>query len=260
MKDRLIVSDVDGTLLKKGEKEVNVSILNQIENLAESNYFAVASGRSYAELERLFYKVKDKIYFICLDGAITVYKDKLIFSLPLEKEVLKKMYSLYAYKDNINLLFYSDDINYAFTDCEMFWDYIQKAFSGKVMKIRSLDEIKHNVYKVSAVTTGSNLIEKNDIYIKNNRLLRKIYEDKYWNDYVRKDADKQRAIDNLKQVLNISYENTIVFGDNFNDTGLLRAGKSSFVLDTAPNTVKPIAKYVIKDILPELIKLGEDKK
>ncbi len=258
MKDKLIVSDVDGTLLKKGEKEININILNEIENLTQNNYFAVASGRSYAELERLFYKVKDKIYFICLDGALTVYKNKMIFSLPLEKEVLKKMYSLYAYKDNINLLFYSNDINYAFTDCEVFSGYIQKAFSGKVLKIRNFDEIKQDVYKISAVTTGSCIVEKNDIYIKNNRLLRKVYEDKYWNDYIRKDADKQKAIDNLKNVLNINYENTFVFGDNFNDTGLLRSGKTSFVLDTAPNTVKPIAKYVIKDILPELIKLRED--
>lgn len=48
---KLIASDIDGTLLQNGEKELSGQAVNQVKQLKEMGIlFAAASGRQYATL------------------------------------------------------------------------------------------------------------------------------------------------------------------------------------------------------------------
>ena len=60
---KFIASDLDGTLLD-GEKHLPEEIFGLIGQLHERGIlFAAASGRQYANLEKLFAPVKDKVLF-----------------------------------------------------------------------------------------------------------------------------------------------------------------------------------------------------
>ena len=77
---KLIVSDVDGTILTKGQTAVSDRVFDSINALKEAGKkVAVASGRTYGSLEKLFAPVKQDLYFICCDGAVIVYNDKVIY-------------------------------------------------------------------------------------------------------------------------------------------------------------------------------------
>ena len=52
---KLIASDLDGTLLQNGARDVNPIVFDQIRTLKEHGImFAAASGRQYLNLRRLF--------------------------------------------------------------------------------------------------------------------------------------------------------------------------------------------------------------
>ena len=60
---KLIVSDLDGTLLPYGEREIGVSTKNLIYRaLSAGKSFAVSSGRTYPELLSLLPEFRDDIY------------------------------------------------------------------------------------------------------------------------------------------------------------------------------------------------------
>ena len=86
---KLIASDIDGTLLQNGEKELSGQAVNQVKQLKEMGIlFAAASGRQYATLRRLFEPVKDDIAYICENGAMVMYNGKI-----LHKDVFDRVLS-----------------------------------------------------------------------------------------------------------------------------------------------------------------------
>ena len=61
---KLVVSDVDGTLVKDGTLEINPEYMDVIKKLRKKGvYFAVCSGRQYSSESQLFAPVKDQIFF-----------------------------------------------------------------------------------------------------------------------------------------------------------------------------------------------------
>ena len=104
---KLILSDVDGTLLERDEEELKIKILNTVELLEQKNIlFAAASGRGYYDLRRLFDKVKDKMAFVCNDGAMTIYKDKVLDINPMDKTMAQQLIGDITYTNGCEFLLY----------------------------------------------------------------------------------------------------------------------------------------------------------
>ena len=62
---KLIASDLDGTILRKGAQSVEPSTIKAIEQLVNKGmYFAPASGRQIVSLKRLFEPVSDKLVYL----------------------------------------------------------------------------------------------------------------------------------------------------------------------------------------------------
>ena len=76
---RMIFCDVDGTLLTGGDR-IDKDILNIIKRLTDKGMlFSVASGRPYSQLKPLFGEIWRQIIFICLDGAIVMHRDCVLY-------------------------------------------------------------------------------------------------------------------------------------------------------------------------------------
>ena len=69
MSIKLICSDIDGTLLQYGKKELEDEIFEQIRELHRRGIlFCPASGRQYTSLRKLFAPVADCCVFLCENG------------------------------------------------------------------------------------------------------------------------------------------------------------------------------------------------
>lgn len=76
MSIKLICSDIDGTLLQYGKKELESEIFEQIRELHRRGIlFCPASGRQYTSLRKLFAPVADCCVFLCENGGV-IYKDE----------------------------------------------------------------------------------------------------------------------------------------------------------------------------------------
>ena len=76
MSIKLICSDIDGTLLQYGRKELEGEIFEQIRELHRRGIlFCPASGRQYTSLRKLFAPVADCCVFLCENGGV-IYKDE----------------------------------------------------------------------------------------------------------------------------------------------------------------------------------------
>ena len=71
---RLIVSDVDGTLVntKKSITDENVAAIKLA--MDQGVRVAIASGRAWNEMNEIFDKIPDLRYFICSNGALVMDK------------------------------------------------------------------------------------------------------------------------------------------------------------------------------------------
>ena len=73
---RLVCSDLDGTLLQYGKKELEGEIFDQIRALHDKGIlFCPASGRQYTSLRKMFAPVADCCIFLCENGGV-IYKDE----------------------------------------------------------------------------------------------------------------------------------------------------------------------------------------
>ena len=85
---KLIVSDIDGTILPEGTDLINPKLYDAIRILREKGIrFAAASGRQYESMHHVFAPVADEIYFISENGTNIMYQGKNLTFVPLAQEL-----------------------------------------------------------------------------------------------------------------------------------------------------------------------------
>jgi len=233
---KLIISDLDGTLLQRGEVSINKNIKNSIYSLlCKGNIFAVASGRSYVELKSLLGEFENDIYFICSDGSLGVYKESTFFSKPLNKDV---------FRDFTKYTAHGKYLTYVKAESKMFIREVMNKYRGHVMIIDSADEINDEIYKV----TDFDKKIKCDLPL--------VYKDYTMNEYIAPKTDKAMAVRKLTESLGIPKEKTYVFGDNINDICMFKECGTSYAVASALPEVKKCADRITLNIENELAKLA----
>ncbi len=248
---RLIASDLDGTLLPTQASTVSDRLFTQIRELhSKGILFCAASGRQYQSLRRLFAPVIDDIAFVCENGSIVYYQDKIIGK------------TLIDYQDALQLV---AQIN-AEPDCEALVSgatacYI---FEGKGDALAKALQVNNNRYHV--IKDPSELpdeIIKISIYCTKGAapyapIFAPVWEKhlnvaiagKQWLDFTL--AHKGIGLAQLTDALGIAPRDCMVFGDNFNDVGMFHFAGVSYVMENADPKVQAFAQHrcdCVEDVL-----------
>ena len=225
---KLFVSDLDGTLLRKNETNLNKKTKSIIHSVLEKgNKFAIASGRSYVELKGLFNEFEKDIYFICSDGGLGVYKEKNFFQNAIDHNLITGFDDFIAH---------GKYMLYIKSSKKMLIRETMKKYRGHVMTIDSASEIPSEIFKVT------NLGQKADCP------LSLVYKDNTMSDYIAHGTDKSVAVEFLYKSLGIPKENTIAFGDNVNDIEMMKICGTAYAVANALPKVKKIADKITTDI------------
>lgn len=89
---KLIVTDIDGTLVKDGTLDINPEYMDVIKKLTEKGiHFVACSGRQYCSERQLFVPVKDRIFFISDGGTLIRTSEKILKVHTLSAEIWKNM-------------------------------------------------------------------------------------------------------------------------------------------------------------------------
>jgi len=249
-KIKLIATDVDGTLVKDSSRDVPDEYIDIVQKLTDAGYlFVIASGRQYGSTRKMFERANRKLNYIADNGAHIVLNGENYSVTKMNREyVVQIMDDLRAlYKDGCHVVASTKNGCYLESKDEDFIKLITDGYRNDVRltdDILSEDEdiIKLAVYKKGSIRDlgESMLIPKWKDKVKTTMAGNE------WVDFMDFSVDKGNALKTIQEAFGISKDETMVFGDNNNDLGLIKAATESYAVENAVDVLKEEAKYVCK--------------
>ena len=245
---RLIATDVDGTLVKDSSREVGDEIIEAIRRLTDQGiYVTIASGRQYGSIRRMFERANRNLLFIAENGAHIV-KDGETYGLTkmdrvYVEEIMADLRSLYD-KD-CHVVASTSKGCFLESKDEDFIRLISESYRNDVTLTEDILAEDAEFVKLAVYHKGSiREIGESFLIPKWKDKVKTCMAGEEWVDFMDFSVDKGNALKTLQKGLGIAPEETMVFGDNENDIGLLRAGGESYAVGNALPVVKEAAKYV----------------
>lgn len=243
---KLIATDMDGSLLDENKK-LPVEFFSVLTKLKEKGIaFVVASGRSYVTLYDNFRPYSDDIDFICDNGAFVVInggitnidvikRDRLHAIIKACGEIKNTRFILCGIKGTYHLKFDGE-----------FNDHIKAYYINRVI-VDSLFEINDDIFKIAICDLDG---PENNSF----PTLQKEFGDEFalqisgsvWMDVMNKGVNKGVALEKIQHNLEIPCDETMAFGDFYNDIELLSKAKYSFVMDNANEDMFQYGNYKAK--------------
>lgn len=255
---RLIASDLDGTLLQNGAQSLTPDVISFIESLATKHniLFVAASGRQYPNLKRLFGSAAKHMAFICENGALAFYQDKLLYSQAMNRETALMIGQDILSLPGCEVLLSGQQSSYILPKDPGFYDHMANHIKNNVVCLSSLEEYPGDYYKVSAY-------EPSGIATGHGPELIKRYESKAmctisgyaWIDFVAPGVNKGRALNELLHTLDINAAECAAFGDNYNDLEMLSTVNYGYVMDNAAEDIKKQFTYHCSDVVATIKEL-----
>lgn len=239
---KLVASDVDGTLLPRGENKINQEVFDVINAISDMGVlFVVASGRPYCELKHLFEPVMDKIALVCSDGALTVYHGKNVLELQMNREKAEELLNDVESKPDCEFLVYGEFIAYMKPKEESYDQKIRETCFNNVNVINTFKNIGEDYLKVGIYNKkGIACVE--DYFLKRwSKDFEVIYSANEWLEFTAPGVNKSVGLTALMEKFGIKKEESIAFGDSYNDIGMFNTVGQGYAMVTAKEDLKAIA-------------------
>lgn len=241
---KLIVSDVDGTLLEEGTPNLNPELFQVILKLKEKGViFAAASGRQYESIREVFAPVENEMIFIADNGAYVVCRGREMESFFFDRSVLEETVA-YVRKMKGFLLVESPEVGYTDSRDEAFITMLREGYNMKIQQVEDVLKLDIPVVKVAAYCQedAQSMALPAGEHFKGR--LNVMASGAHWVDFVRPDVDKGNALGRVQKLMKILPEETMAFGDNINDIGMLARAGESYAVENAREEVKRAAKHI----------------
>jgi Cof subfamily protein (haloacid dehalogenase superfamily) len=261
---KLIATDIDGTLVRDGSADINPEVFEVVKKLKDKGVvFVAASGRQYPSIRRLFDPIHNDMIFIAENGAYVKCRGYEMFKSKMNKEMAEELvYEARAFaNENVYLTVSTPECMYIESKDEAFANLLIHGYKNTIKRVddvlkENLDIIKIAFYKEDGIRSISEKI----LIPKWQDKLKVVMAGKEWLDFMDIEVDKGHALQTIQKSLSIHSNETMAFGDNINDIGMLSNAGESYAVETAREEVKEIAKhiagsYLEHGVLAELKKL-----
>ena len=246
---KLIASDLDGTVVKEGTFDINVEYEEIFSKLIDRGVvIALASGRHYKNIVKLFPKISDKVYLISDGGATLRYKGEVLMSHHIDTNVSIDL--LKFIHDNLNSeVAISTDTGY-YTETRD--EYINNNVFTDAKEVNTVvDDVSKYLNATTKFTMMSDIIVEDAI-----KLLSERYKDdidivrsgSIWIDILPKGVSKGDGVKFIQDKLHIDRNESVAFGNSDNDIKMLLECKDAFVVDDATYGAKMVATKIIPNV------------
>ena len=244
---RLIATDIDGTLVKESTSQIYPELLEVIREWTNmGGYFCVASGRQYYSIRHMFGQVSDRIIYLAENGAHVRYRDCDILVQKMRRDYVEQiMMQLRDYYDECDVVVSSTEGSLMESCNEEFIKLIAEGYHNKYRVVEDILAVQEEIIKIAIRHEGS-------IRGLGEKVLIPLWQDKVktcmageeWVDFMDASVDKGNALSVIQKYLGVTKAETMAFGDNDNDIGLLMAAGESYAVENARDSVKAKAKYI----------------
>ena len=259
---KLVVTDMDGTLLNPNH-EVSTQFIDQFWALKEKGITVVAaSGRQHNSIVEKLAAVENELTVIAENGAMTTFHGKETVFTPYPKGHLNKTLALLKKQENMHPVLCTNGSAFISKGQEKF-EPILREFYSAFNVIDRLEDCTQEVLKIAIYHFESSekyifpLVQDlaNEVKIK--------ISGPNWVDLSHPNANKGFALNALQKHLGVSREQTMVFGDYFNDLEMMEQAHFSYAMANAhPEIIKKAnyntgsnSEFGVETVLEKLLKL-----
>lgn len=241
---KLIVTDMDGTFLNDA-KQMAEGTEQVLASLKEKDIrFVVASGRPYPGLEKYFLDHLEDMVFIAENGAIVIKNQEEVTSFPMKEEdvilcldvlseipgaqpVICGKYCEYTSSPAVQAHFASPKMQYKMELVEDLYPYAKEAIKMFV------------VFPNEAAANAGGLVLEERLH----KGLHYASSEKSIIDIGGAGVTKGAALAELQKEWKITPEETVVFGDQYNDKEMLELGYYSYVMEDCAEGLEQYARF-----------------
>ncbi len=244
---KLVATDVDGTLVKDSYPEVYPEMIEMIKKLRAMDIIVcIASGRQYSSIARMFEEVAHDLIFIAGNGSHIKCRGVDMSVVKMDRGYAEELTrDLRAHKDECELIFEAPGLTYVESKDEEFIHILKNLYRNDTILVDDALEANQNIVKISAFHRPSIRKLGEEVLIpKWKDRLKATMAGEDWVDFMDKSVDKGNALKTIQDFFHITPEETMVFGDNNNDIGMLDIAAESYAVETAPDVVKAHAAHI----------------
>ena len=242
---KFIATDMDGTLLNSNN-EIHADFYPMFQSLKEKDIiFAAASGRQYYNLVERFKDIKDDMMFIAENGTFVVYKGKELIVNSLEKNIAKELIEIGRTIPNSYVILCGKNSAYIESHDERLIKQTAKYYE-RYKIVEDLTSIDDDILKVTICDFNGSENNSNNYFDEYRDKVQITVSGEIWLDIVAKGINKGVAINEIQNLLNIDYKETMVFGDYLNDLEMMSSAYHSYAMANAHDTLKKAARFIAK--------------
>lgn len=242
---KFIATDMDGTLLNSNN-EIHADFYPMFQSLKEKDIiFAAASGRQYYNLLERFKDIKDDMMFIAENGTFVVYKGKELIVNSLEKNIAKELIEIGRTIPNSYVILCGKNSAYIESHDERLIKQTAKYYE-RYKIVENLTSIDDDILKVTICDFNGSENNSNSYFDEYRDKVQITVSGEIWLDIVAKGIHKGVAINEIQNLLNIDYKETMVFGDYLNDLEMMSSAYHSYAMANAHDTLKKAARFIAK--------------
>lgn len=243
---KLIVSDVDDTLLPESTMDLNPEYYDVIRKLQDKGIrFVAASGRQKVSIKKVFAPIQDEIDYIA-DNGTDISAGDFQHCMKFDAEDYKKLAQDLEMLNDRGFAYMPSMPDWSFVDEKK--DELFQVVSGygcqlkKVPDLTSLSDIsKVSLYNSQGIpeelerNMKERWSDKLDVCIAG----------KWYLDFTQKGCNKGKALEILQKHYGISYEETVAFGNADNDIPLIKQAKYGYAVGNASEGLKKASYEVL---------------
>jgi len=242
---KLIITDIDGTLLND-KHELHPDFWEIEEELFQRDImFAVASGRQYFNLAAKFEKLKNRMIFFAENGTHVMFREKELYINKLETEAAHKLVRLGRELKGVHIVLCCKNTAYVESKDETFITEI-KQFYEKLEYVEDLTSIEQDILKVT-------ICDWNGVETNSYHAFKEFEKDykvaiaaRIFLDITSINANKGNAIKEVQKLLGIESREILVFGDYLNDLEMMQNSENSYAMKNAHPEIIKAGKFITK--------------
>ena len=258
-KIKLVASDLDGTLLLNSAQSCNPELFPLIDKMEEKGiYFVAASGRQYLNLQRLFAPVKDKIMYLCENGALVMHMDQVLVKKQFEDQLALDICHAVISHPDCEILISGERTSYLVPKSDQFVAHVRDTVGNHMTVVDTPERIAEPIVKISYFIAAEKRDAETEIF------RREFPEDRCiivtsgneWVDFAPLGTSKGSALKMIGEKLGIAPQEMAAFGDNENDRTMLEFVGHPYLMQNCNPSMKNITAECcckVEDSLKKII-------
>lgn len=240
---KMIVMDLDGTLLTndKNVSKYNISVLQKCKNYGIK--IVTATARSEKSSKRINDLVKPD-YMILNGGALAIgCNGKILYKRLMSCKTTDGIIGDCINNENVRNITVEtiEDYYTTFNETADLIDYVDY-MHGKYNDFTK--PLTQESYKITCeilnLKTGQKIVKK---YEESDFIM---FSGEGWGRFAHKEAEKLLAVKEVIKMENITLNNVVAFGDDYNDLNMIKECGIGIAMGNGIKEIKEVAKYICK--------------